>query len=163
MGLSWRRGPTETRSDSTKPESIRPKAPQGANKICVWNTYGPLSNPGRKFKVPWAGQRVEGETQLGIRRVSCHHLGTNPFGLTQEMWSSGVHFAPDLGSHQASPHRGRRAQPSLPALHSDLGVSGRAVAFRLGSRAIAHLRGYPTARIHAQAQVSGSPLGGTRD
>lgn len=43
---------------STKPESLRLKVPWAAEKICIWDTQGPLAKPGRELEVPWAGQRV---------------------------------------------------------------------------------------------------------
>lgn len=46
---------------STEAESVRLKTPWEAERICVWDKEGRLANPGRKFQVPQAGQRVEVE------------------------------------------------------------------------------------------------------
>lgn len=143
---------------STKPQSLRLTAPWGAEKICTGDKHGPLSNPGRKWKVPWARQRVEVQTQWGIRTVSCPPLGMGPFGLT-EMWSSGVYCAAALGDQRTFPYRGCTVSGPL--------WMGCGFLFGLWSKCAhwketaVHLMGCPQPGSKPGAQVSGAPLGGT--
>lgn len=73
------------------------------------------------------------DTQLGIRMVSCPHLGTLPFGLTKEMWLSGVHSAANLGRSPGFPLQGLHG-PAFADWGARLpGLCRRAVVFHLDS------------------------------
>lgn len=52
------RTPPRSGLTPTKPESLGRSVPE---KICFGDQHGPLSNPGGKVKVPWAGQRAKAE------------------------------------------------------------------------------------------------------